>query len=177
MKTLLKHQGLHFAAALLLCIAVTGCGKKNKPLPITDAQPYEDTLGGPDSLSDIGSLDGWGEPDPVLTAQARAVYFGYDSTQVAGSEYSKLQNVVTLLRQNPSHKLKIEGHCDERGSREYNLALGERRALAVRSFLLGEGISGDRIQPLSLGEEQPADMGHNEAAWRMNRRAEFRFYK
>ena len=131
MKTLLEHQGLYFAAALLLSIGLTGCGGGGKKggLPITDAQPY-DTIGGPGSLSDLDPGE-WGTPDEVANASARPVYFGYDSTQVAGSEYSKLQNIVTLLRQDPGRKLKIEGHCDERGSREYNLARNNLMEISI----------------------------------------------
>ena len=179
MKKLVKLYGIHLVAAIMLMVSLTGCwGGKNKKL---DDDLGAGSIGAPDyiegeSLSPLDP-DGWTNPDMEANASARPVYFGYDSTQIGAGEYAKLQNIVSLLRQDPTRKVIIEGHCDERGSREYNLALGERRALAVRSFLLGEGISSPRIQTVSLGEEQPADPGHNESAWRLNRRAEFRFFK
>lgn len=104
------------------------------------------------------------------------VYFAYDSSQVSSSERNKIEAVAQYLKQNPSKALIIEGHCDERGSREYNLALGERRALAIRSYLAGLGIGAERIQTKSLGEEMPAVLGHDESAWSKNRRGEFVLY-
>ena len=102
-----------------------------------------------------------------------SVYFSYDSAQISPEERSKLETVAQHLRANPSSRLVIEGHCDERGSREYNLSLGERRALAARAYLIGLGIDGGRLQTKSYGSERPVAFGHDESAWRMNRRAEF----
>jgi peptidoglycan-associated lipoprotein len=101
------------------------------------------------------------------------VYFGYDSSSVTTGETYKVQQVAQHLNANPRHAVIVQGHTDERGSREYNLALGERRALAVRQVLMSLGISPDRIQTLSYGEEMPAVPGFDESAWSMNRRAEF----
>lgn len=105
-----------------------------------------------------------------------SVIFAYDSSQVSSSERGKIEAIAQYLKQDSSKAVIIEGHCDERGSREYNLALGERRALAVRSYLAGLGIGADRIQTKSLGEELPALPGHNESAWSQNRRGEFVLY-
>lgn len=104
------------------------------------------------------------------------VYFDYDSSLVAATERSKIEAVAQNLKQNNSVAVIIEGHCDERGSNEYNLALGERRAQAVRDYLASLGISPDRIQTKSYGEEKPANPGHDEAAWAANRRGEFVLY-
>jgi len=104
------------------------------------------------------------------------VLFSYDSAQVAGSQRASVEAVGNHLKQNPSKAVIIEGHCDERGSREYNLALGEQRALAVRSYLVGIGIDSERIQTKSYGEENPIAPGHTEAAWSQNRRGEFVLY-
>ncbi|NCC31563.1 MAG: peptidoglycan-associated lipoprotein, partial [Chloroflexia bacterium] len=76
------------------------------------------------------------------------------------------------LKRNPATRMIVDGHCDERGSNEYNLALGERRALAVRAYLIGLGLDGSRIQTRSFGEERPAAFGSDESAWRLNRRGE-----
>ncbi len=105
--------------------------------------------------------------------QFEPVYYAYDSSQIDGQERAKLEVVADYLRQNPNVNLIVEGHCDERGSREYNLALGERRALAARAYLIGLGIDADRLQTKSYGFEMPAVHGHDESAWRYNRRAEF----
>jgi peptidoglycan-associated lipoprotein len=105
------------------------------------------------------------------------VLFDYDSFQIKDSEVAKIESVAAYMRENAGVKLVNEGHCDERGSREYNMALGEHRALAVRAYLVGLGLDGARIQTRSLGEEAPLDPGHNEAAWSRNRRVEFQLFK
>jgi len=101
------------------------------------------------------------------------VYFAFDSYRVAPGEMVKIQMAAEHLRSNPRDVAVVEGHTDERGSREYNLALGERRALAVRETLVGLGVSPDRIQTLSFGQENPAASGSGEAVWSLNRRVEF----
>lgn len=101
------------------------------------------------------------------------VHFAFDSSQISPSERPKLEEVAAHMRRHSGASLVIEGHTDERGSKEYNLSLGERRALAARAYLVGLGIDGSRIQTLSYGEERPVAFGQNEEAWRQNRRAEF----
>ena len=103
------------------------------------------------------------------------MYFEYDSPQLNPSEQGKIDAVVAYLQQNPTHGVIVEGHCDERGSNEYNLALGERRSLAVRAAMVSAGIDGARVQTRSYGEERGVAFGHDESAWRLNRRAEFVF--
>lgn len=107
-----------------------------------------------------------------LAGQFQPVYFDYDSTQINASERSKIEAVAAQLK-SVSTGIIVEGHCDERGSAEYNLALGERRALAVRAYLVGLGVDGARVQTKSFGEENPVATGHDESAWSQNRRAEF----
>jgi peptidoglycan-associated lipoprotein len=120
---------------------------------------------------ELGSRDGF--PSTPVATPYEPVYFGYDSSSVTTGETYKVQQVAQHLNANPRHAVIVQGHTDERGSREYNLALGERRALAVRQVLMSLGISPDRIQTLSYGEEMPAVPGFDESAWSMNRRAEF----
>jgi peptidoglycan-associated lipoprotein len=105
------------------------------------------------------------------------VYFGYDSFRIDPVEIVKIEAVAEYMRRVPQVKLVAEGHCDERGSREYNMSLGEHRALAVRAHLIGAGVDGNRVQTRSYGEEMPVDPGHHEGAWRLNRRVEFVFYE
>ncbi len=104
---------------------------------------------------------------------ADTVYFEFDRANVKASETDKVKRVAEFLKGNPLHDLAIEGHCDERGTEEYNRALGERRALAVRESLVSLGISGSRVTTTSFGEDQPADPGHDDKAWEKNRRGEF----
>ncbi len=113
----------------------------------------------------------------VTDAQFDNVQFEYDKSHVRDSEMRKIEAVASYLMANPRARLVIDGHCDERGSREYNMALGEYRAQAVRANLIRLGVSPTRIQTRSYGSEQPLDPGHNEAAWRVNRRAEFLLYR
>ena len=101
------------------------------------------------------------------------VYFAYDSAEINPGEQAKLGTVADHMMANPNARLLIEGHCDERGTTEYNRALGERRALAARETLIGLGADGGRIQTISYGEDRPMDPGHDDTAWSKNRRAEF----
>lgn len=110
----------------------------------------------------------------IKAFESEAVYFDYDKADLKPAARATLEKKAGWLRANPQFKLKIEGHCDERGTVEYNLALGERRAKASAKYLNALGISGDRITTISYGEERPAVPGHNEAAWSKNRRDEFR---
>jgi peptidoglycan-associated lipoprotein len=117
---------------------------------------------------DSRSLDDLNRESPL-----KPVFFEYDSAEVDAAAQAVLAENAQVLKKNASWILTIEGHCDERGTPEYNLALGERRALAARSYLLSLGIAGDRIRTVSYGKEFPFDAGHNEAAWAKNRRAHF----
>ena len=101
------------------------------------------------------------------------IYFDFDSAVLQVQAKEELQKVGAWLSQNPNKKIRIEGNCDERGSEEYNLALGERRAVAAKNYLVSLGISPENIITISFGEENPADPGHNEVAWAKNRRDEF----
>ncbi len=105
------------------------------------------------------------------------IYFGYDSYILPPSETGKIQQIVAILNDNPGFVMIIAGHCDDRGSNEYNLSLGEQRALTVRDNIVSMGISADRIQSRSFGEERPAVLGSGEDVWRLNRRGEFSFYR
>ena len=102
-----------------------------------------------------------------------AVYFDYDVSEVRADQEALLRQKVDVLRASPQVRLRVEGHADERGSTEYNLALGNRRASAVRDYLTGFGLPESRFAIVSFGEERPQERGSNEAAWAQNRRGEF----
>jgi peptidoglycan-associated lipoprotein len=104
------------------------------------------------------------------------VYFGFDSTVVPQGELGKVDAVADHLKSRPERVVLIEGNCDERGSSEYNLSLGENRAIVVRNYLINNGIADNRIQIRSYGEEKPAVEGQDESAWSKNRRDEFGIY-
>ena len=106
-----------------------------------------------------------------LAAVGNTVYFGYDSAVLDGNSQATLFRQAAFLKGNPSLTVTIEGHCDERGTREYNLALGERRAAAARDYLLAQGVDPARIRVISYGKERPVAVGSNETSWSKNRRA------
>ena len=126
--------------------------------------------------SDFGDTASRGAED--MTAETptglEAVYFDFDSAAIRGDQRPTLQANVGAINQHSDWKtVVLEGHCDERGSEEYHLALGERRANAVKQYLVDTGVSGARFDTVSFGEAKPAVQGHDEAAWKWNRRAEF----
>jgi len=101
------------------------------------------------------------------------IYFDFDKSDIRSDQRSGIIRNAQLLQDNKAAKIRIEGHCDERGTNEYNLALGQRRAEAAKTFLVDYGIDSSRISTISYGEERPVDSGHNENAWAKNRRTEF----
>ena len=111
--------------------------------------------------------------DEIRNFEAENIYFAFDRAELTDESKSTLRNKAGWLRANAAHSVRVEGHCDERGTNEYNLALGERRAHAAKKFLMALGISGDRLATISYGEERPADPGRDSEAWAKNRRDEF----
>jgi len=113
-----------------------------------------------------------------LQQELDAIYFDYDSSTIRPEAASKLQDHANTIRDFPDWAdVTIEGHCDERGSEEYNLALGDRRADAVKRYLVTLGVDGEKLRTVSYGELRPAVDGHDETAWRWNRRSEFKVSK
>jgi peptidoglycan-associated lipoprotein len=127
------------------------------------------TGGGP--TASITDFEGMAMDRDALAAYT--VHFPYDSAAVKKSEKANLQAVADALGKDAGTKLLIEGHCDERGTEEYNRSLGERRALALREALAKLGVDPSRVRTLSYGKDRPADPGHDESAWAKNRRGEF----
>jgi peptidoglycan-associated lipoprotein len=123
----------------------------------------------PESAPAEGIRPGSLRPIPEMLV----IYFDYDKYNIRSDQVPRAQHNLEFLKANPGIKVQIEGHCDERGTTEYNLALGERRANTMREFFARNGIDPARIRILSKGEEQPVDSGHNEEAWAKNRRDEF----
>ena len=171
---------LHLIAVLLLAFAVVGCKTTKKdvpapvapppveapappPAPVEQPEPVEEP-GLPtdaDALNRLARENGW----------IKDAFFAYDSNVLSSEARANLELSARWLKENPEVKLTVEGHCDERGTEQYNLALGERRASAARDFLVALGIATNRIDTISYGEERPFASGSNEAAWAQNRRA------
>ncbi len=105
----------------------------------------------------------------------KVVHFDFDRYDIKPEDFKLIKANADYMSLKPEITVTIKGHCDERGTREYNLALGERRAMAVKNALVAEGVSPSRINVISFGEDNPVDDGHNEAAWAKNRRAEFSY--
>jgi peptidoglycan-associated lipoprotein len=150
-------------------VATGGAGDTAPPPPpkpvmepvIVPPMPAEDTIGSK-------SLDDLNRDSPL-----RPLFFGLDSSDVSAEGQQVLQANAAVLKKYPNMTITIEGHCDERGTAEYNLALGERRALAAKNYLVSLGVPADKVKTVSYGKEFPFDAGHNEAAWANNRRAHF----
>ncbi len=136
--------------------------------------------GGQVTTAGVGEEGGqWtGSPleDPSSPLSNRTLYFDLDQAAIKPDYQELLRAHAEYLAAHPDRHVTLIGHTDERGSREYNLALGERRAKAVAEFLLAEGVAADQIQTQSQGEESPADPGHDEAAWALNRRVEIVYH-
>lgn len=182
----MKYFGRKVLVVMLgvaLAVSLSAC-KTKKPKGSADGSVSGVGMGSSVAGSDMYGPDGMGgagglpeRPGEGLTvekaSQFSPVYFDYDSSQVKSSERSKLDPVVSYLKNDSAVSLIIEGNTDERGSSEYNLSLGERRALAIRAYLVGLGVDGSRLQTKSNGKEKPVANGHDEASWAQNRRAEF----
>lgn len=142
------------------------------PVTTPGDAPAEATTDKVDRLDEIKGIrfDQKDSPDYV-----RTIYFEYDSSEIRGEFVSLISAHAKLLTSDSSRKVILEGHADERGSREYNIALGERRAVAVRRLLSGGGVDASQMELISYGEERPAVTGHNESAWVKNRRVEIHY--
>tara|TARA_B100001250_G_C19747448_1_gene766025 strand:+ start:853 stop:1455 length:603 start_codon:yes stop_codon:yes gene_type:complete len=129
------------------------------------------------SEGNIGELSGLEGFENLLMDRdifaTQTVYFGFDRTEPTLGDSDKVTAVADALSNSPKNKILVEGHCDERGTEEYNRALGERRALTIRDILVEKGISPNRIRTMTFGEDRPADPNLTETAYRLNRRGEF----
>jgi len=155
-------------------VAVIGCGRR-APAPAPAPQP-ETRASAP--VDDEARRRAEEEARRRAAEEARAIlaemiFFDFDRADIRPDAQATLQRKLEVLRANPGVTLRIEGHADERGSTEYNLALGLRRANAAKQYLVGFGLDASRFETVTLGEERPLDPGHNEEAWAKNRRAEF----
>ncbi|MFA7095142.1 MAG: peptidoglycan-associated lipoprotein Pal [Gammaproteobacteria bacterium] len=176
MKTILKTTSVFFACAMLVaCGTSSGVRTGGEPAAVEDrtgaAAGAEDgvvTAG----VGTVGSFTLAELNNPASPLFKRVIYFEYDSDEVAAEDRETVAAHARLLAANPGVTVTLEGHADERGSREYNIGLGDRRAQAVRKLLEFQGASNSQILTVSYGEERPVAEGHDESAWRLNRRVE-----
>lgn len=181
------------AAALMVLVLLTtlavACAKKQPPVarPAPPPPPGAIDAGRPPSPPEPAPEPSAVPPVPVTDdaigskslddinrdSPLKPVFFGLDQSEMDGAGQQVLQTNAEVLKKYPSWLITIEGHCDERGTAEYNLGLGERRAVSARNYLVSLGIPADRVKTVSYGKEFPFDPGHNEAAWGKNRRAHF----
>jgi len=145
--------------------------------------PVDDTAQAADASTDTDTVDRAGISEEELYRQQyeqeraevlQDVRFDYDSAALSSEARATLERIGQWMMKRPDAQIVIEGHCDERGSQEYNLALGERRAASAKSYLLSYGIEGSRLRTISYGEELPLDPAQNETAYAKNRRAHFK---
>jgi len=156
-----------------LALGLGACGKKTPPAevaPITDPAGATGVGTATDDAVDLVELPGM-QADLVAKAGSDTVYFGTDEYALDSPSRATLTAQARWMLANPSVRGSIEGHADERGTREYNLALGERRANSAKEFLIANGVPAGRLTVISWGKERPAAMGSDESAWAQNRRA------
>ena len=134
------------------------------------SQPTTATTGGT-GTSTTGTTTGSGSANQQLASAGNTIYFAFDRSDITAESRQVLLRQAAVLNQNPSWTVTIEGHCDERGTVEYNLGLGERRANATKQALIALGVAAGRVNVISYGKERPVNPGHNEQAWAQNRRA------
>jgi len=186
----LTHFTKLLVLGLIVTVAASGCRKKPgqiTPLPGSRAGNVPDASNAPALANTTGAdatagATGFTSTDPNIRKdwprdheifKSDTVHFDFDSSVVKGGEKSKVSAVADYLKANPMDALEIDGHCDERGTEEYNRSLGERRALALREQLVSLGINPAIIDTVSYGKDRPADPGHDDNAWKQNRRGEF----
>lgn len=178
-------QVIYYPLLILLSVFLLACE------PVGTVRPDDDSTVDDQIAGDTGDFDdlpddtipfGDCEPpcefprsainDPDSPLAQRLIFFDYDKSDIKPEYESVIENHGRYLAANPDMKVRLEGHTDERGSREYNLALGEQRAQSIRKLLLFHGAQSDSINVVSFGEELPLDLGHDESAWSQNRRVE-----
>lgn len=170
----------HASTLVLVALALVGCGKK-KTAPAGPTTPATvETTTTADTAAErlareaaIREEEAERERQRIRAALSEVVYFDYDSFEINPESEERLRTKAEVLRRHPNVRVRVEGHADQRGSTEYNLVLGQKRAEAVRDFLSAYGISADRISTLSYGKERPRAEGETEDAFARNRRAEF----
>jgi peptidoglycan-associated lipoprotein len=178
------------AVTVLLMLTISACAKKQPPVarpmppppaintgggnvPPPPPQPVSEPVVVPPEPVAEDSIAGRTLDDLNRDSPLKPLFFELDSADVSADGQRVLQENAAIMKKYPAWQITVEGHCDERGTAEYNLALGERRALAAKNYLVSLGIPADKVKTVSYGKEFPFDPGHDEGAWYKNRRAHF----
>lgn len=166
-------------AIIAAIVLLSGCATQQPQPTVTEpgaeGQPADTDFDSPSSTIPLGSegnlsLDSLNDPNNPLSV--RIIYFDYDSSEVTPESLDIITTHGQFVASNQVRKIRLEGHADERGSREYNLGLGERRAQSIQQLLKLQGVSANQIEIISYGEEMPSAFGHDESSWQLNRRVE-----
>ncbi len=175
MRSMLRTLAL--VAAVAAVLAVAGCAKKATQAPPTPPPAPPQTTTPPPTTTTPTTPTTPAAPAPtdeeIIAKQLQPVFFALDSDRLDDAGRAALDNNARVLRDNPRLRVMIEGHCDERGTVEYNQALGERRADAAKDYLVRAGVEASRLSTVSYGKERPFAEGSSEEAWSQNRRAQF----
>lgn len=169
----MKFKSIALMTLLATVLTLSSCANMKKKTTEGGA-----TDSNPDAQVDNGknkgmALDLNGDSDSNKAGALKTVYFDFNSAGLSNDTKDALNNNATFLKSNASVKVQVEGHADERGGVQFNLALGEKRAKGVREYLIGQGVEAARISTISLGKEKPVSFGHDEESWSKNRRANF----
>jgi len=185
MEIKMKAVKLLVLPVLATALVMTGCASRKPAAEIQAGQnPSEAATVSTEGLSEDAALNAQnlaGASAKGVTAANKAflakrvVHFDYDSSDLSNEDYQTLQAHAQFLVANANSKVALTGHTDERGTREYNMALGERRAKAVESFLITNGVAATQLEAVSYGKEMPINAGHDENAWKENRRVELNY--
>jgi peptidoglycan-associated lipoprotein len=184
-----KHKLM--VLAVLITLTISACAKKQPPVarpmpppaatdpaggggaPPPPPQPVSEPVVVPPEPMAEDAIAGKSLDDLNRDSPLKPLFFALDSSEVDADGQRVLQENAAVMKKYPGWQITIEGHCDERGTAEYNLALGERRALAAKNYLVSLGVPADKVKTVSYGKEFPFDPGHDDNAWSKNRRAHF----
>jgi len=166
-----KH--MMFVMALIALLAIAGCGGKKATTAPPPTEPTDNTSTAPQVEEATPATPDPAPSDQLDVASLSDAYFDFDSYSLSSEAKGTLEQNAKAIKGTNSGNVTIEGHCDERGTSAYNLALGEKRANAAKEYLVALGVNAARVSTVSYGKERPFDDGHDESAWAKNRRAHF----
>ena len=167
----MKNRMISLVAVAAALSMTAGCARRTLPPEPPSSETPGDQIGSEVDQSQTGAAVPGSRADFLQSVVSDRIFFGFDSYSVDDEARRTLDAQADWLNRNPNVQVTIEGHADERGTREYNLALGDRRANAARDYLQSRGVAASRMQVISWGKERPAIEGSNESAWAQNRRA------
>ena len=164
--------------ALLVTLSALGCHKNKPATDVPPAEPPPSPSPAPSTVTPPPPPPATGDAAAAVTERLKLelgnmIHFDYDQDAIKAEDMPVLDSKAAILRANPAVRIRISGHADDRGSDEYNLVLGNKRALAAKRYLESKGVDGSRIEVTSFGEERPVDPGQSETSWAKNRRDEF----